>query len=114
MFLFLADKKVVGLLLAEEIDKGYRILPNNDSGTSKVYCSSTVAEPVKCGISRIWVLADYRRNKIASSLVDSMRSSFFVNHYLTENEFAFSDPTLSGIEFAGRYCKQSQFLVYSR
>ena len=29
VFMFIADKKVVGLLLAETIDKAYRIIPNN-------------------------------------------------------------------------------------
>ena len=29
VFMYVADKKVVGLLLAESIDKAYRILPNN-------------------------------------------------------------------------------------
>ena len=29
VFMYVADKKVVGLLLAESIDKAYRIIPNN-------------------------------------------------------------------------------------
>ena len=26
-----------------------------------MYCCSETPEPVQCGISRVWVLADYRR-----------------------------------------------------
>jgi len=115
VFLFVADKKIAGFLLAENIESGFMILPNKDSDVSgKVYCCSETPQPVMCGISRVWVLADYRRCKVASSLVDCMRSSFFQNHYLKHNEFAFSDPTLNGIEFAASYMKSAQFLVYNR
>jgi len=115
VFLFVADKKIVGFLLAENIEKGFMILPNKDSETSgKVYCCSENPQPVMCGISRVWVLADYRRKKVASSLVDCMRSSFFLDHYLKPHDFAFSDPTLNGIEFAASYMKSANFLVYNR
>jgi len=115
VFLFIADKKIVGFLLAENIDKGFMILPSKDSdGSGKVYCCSEHPQPVMCGISRIWVLADYRRKKVASSLVDCFRSSFFLDHYLKPHEFAFSDPTLNGIEFAASYMKSTKFLVYNR
>jgi len=115
VFLFIADKKIAGFLLAENIEQGFMIVPNKDSDISgKVYCCSETPQPVMCGVSRIWVLADYRRCKVASSLVDCMRSSFFQNHYLKPDEFAFSDPTLNGIEFAASYMKSSQFLVYNR
>lgn len=111
----MADKKIVGFLLAESIEQGFQILSNKDSEvTGKVYCCSETPQPVMCGISRVWVLADYRRNKVASSMVDCMRSSFFQNHYLKQAEFAFSDPTLNGIEFAANYMKNRQFLVYNR
>jgi len=115
VFIFVADKKVVGLLLSETIDKGYRIIPNSDiETTGKVYCCSETPVPVKCGISRIWVLADYRRSKIASSLVDSMRAGFYQDHYLKDDEFAFSDPTMDGIQFATKYMGFEEFLVYNR
>jgi len=115
VFLFIADKKVVGLLLAECIEKGFRILPNNDAeGSGKVYCCSEKAETVMCGISRIWVLSDFRRDRVASSLMDCFRSQFYQNHYLADSQFAFSDPTMDGIKFASSYMKTQEFLVYSR
>jgi len=115
VFLYIAEKKVVGVLLAERIEKGFRMLPNNDEeGSGKIYCCSETAESVMCGISRIWVLADFRRAKVASSLLDCMRSNFYQNHFLSPDEFAFSDPTMDGIKFASNYMKTKLFLVYSR
>ena len=134
VFLYIAEKKVVGVLLAERIEKGYRILPNNgkydqsceqssfltfpfsddEAPNNKVYCCSETPEPVMCGISRIWVLSDFRRARVATSLVDCLRSNFYQNHYLADHQFAFSDPTMDGIKFASRYMKTQEFLVYSR
>jgi len=115
VFIYVSERKIVGFLLGEQISQGYRILPPDTvEGGGRVYCCSDKPETVLCGISRIWVLAEYRRKKIASSLVDCMRSSFFVDRYLNETDFAFSDPTLHGIQFATNYMKTSNFLVYSR
>jgi len=114
VYFFVSDKKVVGFLLAEEVEKGYRMISNEGMEAVKGFCCSEVGEPVKTGVSRIWVFKDYRRTKVASSLVDCMRSSFYGNHYLKDSEFAFSDPTLHGIEFARRYCNSHEFLVYNR
>lgn len=58
--------KVVGMLVAESIGHGYRVLAAGRS------CSSEPM-PVVCGVSRIWTLASYRRKKVASQLVDAMR-----------------------------------------
>jgi len=115
VFLYVVGKKIVGFLLAECIEQAFSIIPNEGSDVNgKVFYCSEVAQPVKCGISRIWVLADYRRSKVASSLVDCMRSSFIQNHYLNKTEFAFSDPTLNGIKFATSYMESARFLVYNR
>ena len=69
---------------------------------------------MRAGISRIWVLADFRRGRVASCLVDCMRAGFFLDHYLDKDEFAFSDPTLDGISFASKYMQSNEFLVYNR
>jgi len=113
VYLYIADKKVVGFLLAESITSAFMILPIKGD-KEKLYCCTEKSQPVKCGISRIWVLAEYRRKKIATGLVNAMKSSFFLNHYLKDDEFAFSDPTLNGISFASNFMKRNQFLVYNR
>ena len=56
----------------------------------------------------------FRRRGVASHMVDCMRVAFFVDKYLAEKEFAFSDPTLNGIEFASKYTGHKHFLVYNR
>jgi len=116
VFLYISDKTIVGLLLAESIPHGFRIITQKSEqrDNEKLYLCSQVATPVKCGISRVWVLADYRRQRIATRLVERMRASFLLGHYLGEQEFAFSDPTLNGMHFASNYMQREDFLVYNR
>ena len=59
-------------------------------------------------------MAEYRRKKIASHLADCMRSNFAYGHYLADTEFAFSDPTPNGVDFASKYLGHAEFLVYNR
>ncbi|XP_068955857.1 N-acetyltransferase ESCO1 isoform X2 [Petaurus breviceps papuanus] len=78
------DKKVVGCLIAEHIQWGYRVIedkvPDVNSEKEKViferqkaWCCSTCPEPAVCGISRIWVFSMMRRRKIASRMIECLR-----------------------------------------
>ncbi|XP_028379539.1 N-acetyltransferase ESCO1 [Phyllostomus discolor] len=118
------DKKVVGCLIAEHIQWGYRVieekLPIIRSEEEKVrferqkaWCCSTLPEPAICGISRIWVFSMMRRKKIASRMIECLRSNFIYGSYLSKEEIAFSDPTPDGKLFATQYCGTGQFLVYN-
>uniref|UniRef100_A0A2K6EMU1 Establishment of sister chromatid cohesion N-acetyltransferase 1 n=1 Tax=Propithecus coquereli TaxID=379532 RepID=A0A2K6EMU1_PROCO len=118
------DKKVVGCLIAEHIQWGYRVieekLPTIRSEEEKVrferqkaWCCSTLPEPAICGISRIWVFSMMRRKKIASRMIECLRSNFIYGSYLSKEEIAFSDPTPDGKLFATQYCGTGQFLVYN-
>ncbi|KAM7126397.1 N-acetyltransferase ESCO1 isoform 1-T1 [Molossus nigricans] len=118
------DKKVVGCLIAEHIQWGYRVieekLPVIRSEEEKVrferqkaWCCSTMPEPAICGISRIWVFSMMRRKKIASRMIECLRSNFIYGSYLSKEEIAFSDPTPDGKLFATQYCGTGQFLVYN-
>lgn len=118
------DKKVVGCLIAEHIQWGYRVieekLPVIRSEEEKVrferqkaWCCSTLPEPAICGISRIWVFSMMRRKKIASRMIECLRSNFIYGSYLSKEEIAFSDPTPDGKLFATQYCGTGQFLVYN-
>ncbi|XP_063509552.1 N-acetyltransferase ESCO1 isoform X6 [Pongo pygmaeus] len=109
------DKKVVGCLIAEHIQWGYRVieekLPVTRSEEEKVrferqkaWCCSTLPEPAICGISRIWVFSMMRRKKIASRMIECLRSNFIYGSYLSKEEIAFSDPTPDGKLFATQYC----------
>ncbi|NXL94523.1 ESCO1 acetyltransferase, partial [Alectura lathami] len=118
------DKKVIGCLIAEHIQWGYRVieekLPEVSSENEKViferqkaWCCSTSPEPAICGISRIWVFSMMRRKKIASRMIECLRSNFIYGSYLSKEEIAFSDPTPDGKLFATQYCGTGQFLVYN-
>ncbi|XP_074132470.1 N-acetyltransferase ESCO1 [Sminthopsis crassicaudata] len=118
------DKKVVGCLIAEHIQWGYRVIedkvPDVNSEKEKViferqkaWCCSTSPEPAVCGISRIWVFSMMRRRKIASRMIECLRSNFIYGSYLSKEEIAFSDPTPDGKLFATQYCGTGQFLVYN-
>ncbi|CAM4589982.1 unnamed protein product [Lepidochelys kempii] len=118
------DKKVTGCLIAEHIQSGYRVIeekiPEVSSENEKIiferqkaWCCSTSPEPAICGISRIWVFSMMRRKKIASRMIESLRSNFIYGSYLKKEEIAFSDPTPDGKLFATQYCGTGQFLVYN-
>ncbi|XP_007933788.1 N-acetyltransferase ESCO1 [Orycteropus afer afer] len=118
------DKKVVGCLIAEHIQWGYRVIEEKlpVTGTEeekvrferqKAWCCSTLPEPAICGISRIWVFSMMRRRKIASRMIECLRSNFIYGSYLSKEEIAFSDPTPDGKLFATQYCGTGQFLVYN-
>ncbi|XP_072460464.1 N-acetyltransferase ESCO1 [Notamacropus eugenii] len=118
------DKKVVGCLIAEHIQWGFRVIedkvPDVNSEKEKViferqkaWCCSTSPEPAVCGISRIWVFSMMRRRKIASRMIECLRSNFIYGSYLSKEEIAFSDPTPDGKLFATQYCGTGQFLVYN-
>ncbi|NXW43909.1 ESCO1 acetyltransferase, partial [Nyctiprogne leucopyga] len=118
------DKKVIGCLIAEHIQWGYRVIeekvPEVSSENEKViferqkaWCCSTSPEPAICGISRIWVFSMMRRKKVASRMIECLRSNFIYGSYLSKDEIAFSDPTPDGKLFATHYCGTGQFLVYN-
>ncbi|NXG48546.1 ESCO1 acetyltransferase, partial [Psilopogon haemacephalus] len=78
------DKKVIGCLIAEHIQWGYRVIeekvPEVSSENEKViferqkaWCCSTSPEPAICGISRIWVFSMMRRRKVASRMIECLR-----------------------------------------
>lgn len=118
------DKKVVGCLIAEHIQWGYRVIEEKHPvirseeekvrfERQKAWCCSTLPEPAICGISRIWVFSMMRRKKIASRMIECLRSNFIYGSYLSKEEIAFSDPTPDGKLFATQYCGTGQFLVYN-
>ncbi|KAB7501269.1 N-acetyltransferase ESCO2 [Armadillidium nasatum] len=123
-YLYILDKQVVGVLIAESIEKAYKVIqienvesqkakedPNSDKFLSnKLICCSKTPTKVSFGISRIWVLSSYRGKGIAAKLVDAMRGNSISWCYLKVDDFAFSDPTPNGIKFACKYTKKNDFL----
>lgn len=116
VFLYVLDRQVVGCLIAEKIDKAYRIVPQKPQkeGTGRLVCCSLAPTKVWVGISRVWVLQAQRGRGIATTLVDAMRYTMIKGHILTVDQFAFSDPTEAGLSFAEMYTGRPDFLVYRR
>ncbi|KAF9996426.1 N-acetyltransferase esco2 [Entomortierella chlamydospora] len=80
-------------------------------GGSAIFCS-TVPCPAICGINRIWVSAHYRRQGIASRLLDAVRDRFIYACKLQKTDLAFSQPTGDGKALARQYLGTDKFLVY--
>uniref|UniRef100_A0A3P8SQC6 Establishment of sister chromatid cohesion N-acetyltransferase 2 n=1 Tax=Amphiprion percula TaxID=161767 RepID=A0A3P8SQC6_AMPPE len=123
-YLFInTERMVVGCLVAEHIRQAYRVLEQPDQHKDmtkddfmerhRAWCCSTVLEKALCGISRIWVFSQARRQGIATRMLDTVRSTFIYGSHLTKNEMAFSDPTPDGKLFATKYCNTPAFLVYN-
>lgn len=108
VFMYILDKRIIGCLIAEKIDKAYRVVPG------RLFCSSNKAEKVYAGISRIWVHPIQRGRGVATILADTMRANMFPYTVLTTDQFAFSDPTESGMAFAEAYTRKKAFLVFRR
>lgn len=112
LFVSLPVKKIVGVCMAEPIEKAFKIeYPSNSAKTF----SYNVAKPetAVCGINRIWVSVNARRQRIASRLLDCVRINFLYFKSLQLNEIAFSDPTENGQALAKSYTQTDTFLVYN-
>lgn len=107
------DERVAGFLSAEGISVASRLVSENP------LCVSTDDEPAAVGVARIWVHHDFRRQGVASKLLDTLRGNYLSkikspaeDRILKREEIAFSDPTIDGLNFAKKYTGQQQFLVY--
>ncbi|KAF9967574.1 N-acetyltransferase esco2 [Mortierella alpina] len=79
--------------------------------SSAIFCS-TVPQPAICGINRIWVSRHYRRQRIASRMLDAVRNRFNYACKLDKKDLAFSQPTGDGKALAKQYLGTERFLVY--
>lgn len=116
VFLYVLERQVVGCLIAEKINKAYRVVPQQPrlEGSGRLVCCSQAPTKVWVGVSRVWVLQAHRGKGIATTLVDAMRNNMIENHILSIDQFAFSDPTEVGLSFAEKYTGKPDFLVYRR
>uniref|UniRef100_H2YK49 N-acetyltransferase domain-containing protein n=1 Tax=Ciona savignyi TaxID=51511 RepID=H2YK49_CIOSA len=110
-FLHISDEQqVIGCLVSEPITQAFPLLP---SMTSSMMSCSLQSVPVTCGVGRIWCHASHRKRGVATRLMDALRCSFVLGAQLDRNQIAFSDPTVSGKEFAMKYFGTDQFLTYN-
>lgn len=67
---------------------------------------------VKCGVVSLWVAPAHRRQGIASALMDSIKNTFALGEVLTDQQVALTAPTETGSNFAEKYFKNPNYLVY--
>ncbi|KAF9341681.1 N-acetyltransferase esco2 [Linnemannia elongata] len=84
---------------------------DQDRGGAAIFCSK-VPQPAICGINRIWVSSQHRRQKIASRMLDAVRERFIYACKLETKDLAFSQPTGDGKALARQYLGTERFLVY--
>lgn len=101
------DKRTIaGCLVAVPRNEASRMLAGRPGR------SASQLEPVKCGVDCIWVSKDFRRQGIATALMDCLRLSFQYGSVLAKADVAFSSPSEDGTAFATRYFDTECFFVY--
>lgn len=106
-FIFISSsKRIAGFVAAERIKSANWLL------SEEPLMASTDEVVAECGVSRIWTHPNFRRKRIATRLLETLRQCFLYNKTIPKNRLAFSDPTVVGKDFAKSYCNTRQFLIY--
>lgn len=100
------DKRIAGFTAAEEITIGSPLVSENPLSVS------TSSKEAEIGINRLWVHPNYRKQGIATHLLDVLRANFIKDKIVLRSKMAFSDATATGIEFAKRYAGTPNFLIF--
>lgn len=113
MYLYLRGSKCVSACLMERIWEAYAVLDQNDAfeqacqlpttPQSSSISISTASDPAILGISRIWTSNQYRKQGVATRLLDTARSNFLYGLNVEKEKIAFSQPTESGGNLARRW-----------
>ncbi|XP_067934113.1 N-acetyltransferase ESCO2-like isoform X2 [Watersipora subatra] len=97
------EKQIKGVCIAECISRASRLEGDK---------ASLQTVPASIGVNRLWVYAKYRREGVATQLLDAIRTTFDLGTCLPRREIAFSDPTSHGRMFAAKFTGLQNFLVY--
>ncbi|RKP38483.1 ESCO1/2 acetyl-transferase-domain-containing protein [Dimargaris cristalligena] len=97
-----ATQYVMGCAVVERIKTAY-------ATTTR---SSTDGVPASCGISRVWVSPRFRRQSVATELLEAVRENFIYGLTIARTEIAFSQPTAMGAALARHFTGRFDFLVY--
>ncbi|XP_063388331.1 N-acetyltransferase eco [Cydia fagiglandana] len=105
-YLYIDKKQIAGCAIVQPKTRAFKLIPGDPD------CCTVEDYPVKCGISRIWTHASFRRRGVASRLLDCARASFLYGAAVSKRDVAFSAPTAAGKALATKYCGTAQFYVY--
>eukprot|EP00730_Choanoeca_flexa_P013132 TRINITY_DN4995_c0_g1_i2.p1 TRINITY_DN4995_c0_g1~~TRINITY_DN4995_c0_g1_i2.p1 ORF type:complete len:358 (+),score=56.77 TRINITY_DN4995_c0_g1_i2:140-1213(+) len=130
-FLYIAQHRVVGCVVSRSITSAHRVVNQalaspastedtqllesqpshseldlsreaSDRERGLVECSAS-AEPAALGISKVWVLPSFRRQGIASRMLESARRHTLYGLHVPADQVAFTSPTANGRELAAKY-----------
>jgi ribosomal protein S18 acetylase RimI-like enzyme len=112
-FMYVRQKRVVGLVAVESIKHAYRLLTfqvtkhtNQDPSHLSSLDRSTVPINAVLGIQLLWVHKRHRHQGIAKKLVDIARLFMVFGYVVPYHQIALSSPTESGILFMSHYHHQ--------
>ena len=122
-YLYVSNKRIVGLLMVKRIQRAYQVvLPkgtgtndretNDESSTSFSISRSLKPSRALLGIHQIWVHSSHRNKGIASKLVTAARDHLIFGMMVPLELVAFSSPTMEGLKFAKSYLGVERPLVY--
>lgn len=116
-YLYISQKRIVGLLLVKHIQRGYELLPSKGNHEQSKGNSSTISRSLKpskalLGVHQIWVHKSHRHRGIASRLVTAARDHLIFGMYVPLEFVAFSSPTYEGLMFAKTYVGSDRPLIY--
>ena len=94
-YLYIRKRRVVGLVTAEVIEKGYALQNNFER--------SKHPRKAMVGIHHMWVHSKFRKQGIATRLIDAVREKMVFGLVVSPEKVAFSSPTEAGVKFARRY-----------
>jgi N-acetyltransferase len=94
-YLYIRKRRVVGLVTAEVIERGYALQNNFER--------SKHPQKAMIGIHHMWVHSRFRKQGIATRLVDAVRKKMVFGLVVPPERLAFSSPTEAGVKFARRY-----------
>lgn len=69
MYLYVRDKVILGVLVAEHISTAHRMIPE----LLELNCCTAESTPAKCGINVVWTDMNHRKQGIATKLIDMLR-----------------------------------------
>ncbi|XP_063542587.1 N-acetyltransferase eco [Cydia strobilella] len=105
-YLYIDKKQIAGCAIVQPKTRAFKLIPGDPD------CCTVKDYPVKCGISRIWTHATFRRQGVACRLLECARASFLYGCAMDKRDIAFSAPTAAGKLLATKYFGTDQFYVY--
>ncbi|XP_066143525.1 N-acetyltransferase ESCO1 [Euwallacea fornicatus] len=110
VYIYVNNRAIAGCAITTPPkERGHRML----STLSGVAMCSEESYPIKCVVSYIWVAPKFRKQGVASALLDAVKKNFLFGEVLTNDDLALTSPTEQGSAFAEKYFKTPNYLICS-